>query len=189
MKHCQHFSVKHLGLLAAFCTFALLAAAQTKTNPAAPGASKEQVALDRARANQAKIEKKVAYADSLISSGTTIIDECDGQISEIEAKRKQLDKEHATKLKELTKQSNSKDKEEALAAKAELKKLDLQYKADVKASDTEHKALVKKSTTASASVQKGKTTKKDSGQALKAAQKATAAAEKALNGPEPKKKK
>jgi len=161
--------------------------AQQPSNPATPKPSKEQVALNRAEANQAKIERKIAVADSLMTVGNATVEENQALYDQNQADRKTLDKEYAAKSKELNKALKSKDAQEVAAAKAELKQTDLDYKNAAKKSDTEMKALLKKIDTGLANVNKGKTIKKESSKALKDAQKATAAAEKAVNGPEPKK--
>lgn len=161
--------------------------AQQQANPATPKPSKEQVALQRAETNQAKIEKKIANADSLITVGNATVEENQALYDQNQADRKVLDKEHATKTKALNKALNSKDAQEAAAAKAELKQVETDYKAAAKKSDTEMRTLLKKIDGGLANVNKGKTIKKESSKALKDAQKATAAAQKAVDGPEPKK--
>lgn len=156
-----------LGIMACFIHF--IAFSQTPDKKAAE-IKKQEAALKMAKANHAKAEKAVNIADSLVSTGTTMISESKAELKTLAAEKKQLDKEYATKKKPLTKQVGSKDKDEATQAKNDMKALDTQYKADIKANDTKMKAATKKMTTGEANVAKGKGAKKTADASLKTAQ-------------------
>lgn len=162
--------------------------AQNTAKPAAKPSAKE-LALQKAEANQARIEKKIANADSLIAVHGKDFKEAQEAIENNNDQRKVLDKEYAQKRKVLEKKSVSKDKSVAAEAKAEMKALDVEYKTSVKQSDTELKQNMKKSDTANKILTKAELDKKNGTKELKEAKKVVATAQKAMNVPEPKGKK
>lgn len=138
---------------------------------------KLEAGVTAANVNVTKNEKLLAIADSLVSTGTTMVAEAKTEAKELSAERKKLDKEYSTNKKPLEKQLGSKDKAEATQAKADIKALDTQYKADVKAMDLKVKDNVKKSTTGTANLTKGKAGKKTAEGGLKTAMEAKDAAQ------------
>jgi len=133
--------------------------------------------LTTAKAKVALNEGQLAKSDSLITLGTKMIAESKTENKAIEADRKKLDKDNATKQKSLVKLSTSKDKDEATKAKADLKALDLQYKTDTKALSTRQKDATKKMSTGNSNLTKGKAGKKNAQDALKISRKALEAAQ------------
>jgi chromosome segregation ATPase len=138
---------------------------------------KLETALNTAKANHAKAERKFEVADSLIADGTTKISEAKAQLKANANARKGLDKAHAAQLKGLQKRAGGKDKSDAAEAKAEIKALEAQYKLDVKESDTELKAATKKLTTGEANLSKGKDGKKAAEASIKTAEASLEAAQ------------
>jgi hypothetical protein len=142
---------------------------QAQVDKNAAALKKLETGITVAKGNVAKNEKIITTADSLITAGTTMINESKTETKSITADRKILDKEYATGRKSLEKLSVSKDKAEATKAKADLKALDIKYKADTKNLDNRLKLATKNSTTGTANLSKGKTSKKTAQDALKTA--------------------
>ena len=128
---------------------------------------KLETSVAAAKAKVALNEKQLAIADSLITSGTQLIAESKTETKAIEADRKKLDKDNATKQKSLSKLTTSKDKDEASKARVDLKALDVQYKSDSKALSIRSKDATKMMSTGNANMTKGKATKKNAQDALK----------------------
>lgn len=173
--------MKKLQFLAVLGLFGFLSNAyvfsQAAPDKKAAELKKLEAGITAANVNVTKNEKLLAIADSLVSTGTSMVAEAKIEAKELAAERKKLDKEYATNKKPLEKQLGSKDKVEATQAKADIKALDTQYKADVKAMDLRVKENVKKSTTGAANVTKGKTGKKTAEDGLKTAMAAVDAAQ------------
>ncbi|HEX3006751.1 MAG TPA: hypothetical protein VHO90_03950 [Bacteroidales bacterium] len=163
-------------LLLSFIVYSTTAAF-SQTDKKAAEIKKLETALNTAKANLAKAEKQLAIADSLESTGQSMVTDGKSEGKSLNSERKKLDKDYAANRKPLDKQMKSKDKDEVTQAKTELKNLDTQYKADVKANDTKAKALTKKITTGEANMNKGKASKKTAEAAVKTAQAAVDAAQ------------
>jgi hypothetical protein len=142
---------------------------------------KLETSLTAAKVKVALNERQLAVSDSLITLGTQLIAEAKTETKTVEADRKKLDKDNASKQKPLLKLSTSKDKEEAIKARADLKALDLQYKSDSKAISIRLKDATKKMSTGTASLNKGKAGKKSAQDALKISRKALDAAQDKYN--------
>lgn len=154
-----------LVMLSIFLLVPVLTRAQTdkKTDEL----KKLETSVAAAKAKVALNEKQLAIADSLITSGTKLIGDSKTETKAIDADRKKLDKDNATKQKTLLKLSNSKDKEESTKARADLKALDIQYKSDSKALSTRLKDATKMMSVGNGNLTKGKATKKNAQDALK----------------------
>jgi len=150
---------------------------QAQTDKKAAELKKLETGVATAKAKVALNERQLTISDSLITLGTQLIAESKTETKAIEAERKKLDKDNATKHKSLTKLSTSKDKEESNQARADLKALDIQYKSDSKALSTRLKDATKKLTTGNANLTKGKATKKSAHDALKISRNALDAAQ------------
>jgi hypothetical protein len=124
-----------------------------------------------AKAKVALNEQQLAKSDSLITLGTQMTTEAKTENKAIEADRKKLDKDNATKQKSLTKLSTSKDKDESSKARADLKALNLQYSSDSKALSNRLKDATKKMSTGNANLTRGKAGKKNAQDALKVSRK------------------
>ncbi|MFT3737536.1 MAG: hypothetical protein QM786_02140 [Breznakibacter sp.] len=153
--------------------------------PAAKPSSKE-LALTRAEIKQAKIERKIETADSLISANIPILEEIDRVIISNNDERKVLDKQYSQKRKALEKKVASKDKKNAADAKVEIKTLDTEYKTAAKASDADLRLQLKKLDKTNKALVKADMGRKSSLKMLKEAQKSVRAAQKALSVPEKK---
>ena len=167
-------------LMALFIGNAVVAFAQAPDKKAAE-IKRYETALNAAKAKLATAEKQQAIADSLVSTGETMITDSKSETKALNAELKSLDKQYATNRKPLEKQLKSKDKEELAQAKADIKALDTQYKADFKATDTKIKANAKKMTTGEANIAKGKASKKTAEAAVKTAQASVDAAQEKYN--------
>jgi hypothetical protein len=167
--------LSNLGLFMLFLT--IPGAVMAQVDKKAAELKRLETGIITARNNVAKNEKQLAISDSLISIGTTQMNESKAEIKIVAADRKKLDKDYATGKKSLAKLASSKDKAEVTKAKADFKTLDTKYKADVKASDLKFKDATKKSTTGSANLNKGKTGKKTAEEGLKTSQAALDAAQ------------
>lgn len=131
-----------------------------------------ETGVNNAKAKVAMNERKIAVADSLITSGNQLLAESKAETKVIDADSKKLEKDYAAKQKPLLKLSTSKDKAEAMKAKADLKALDMQYKADQKAIEARVKDATKKQTTGTANIAKGKNAKGTAQDALKTSKEA-----------------
>jgi septal ring factor EnvC (AmiA/AmiB activator) len=140
---------------------------RAQTDKKADELKKLETSVATAKAKVALNEKQLNVADSLITSGTQLIAESKTETKAIEADRKKLDKDNATKQKSLSKLTTSKDKEEATKARADLKALNLQFKSDSKALSVRLKDATKMMSTGNANLTKGKATKKNAKDALK----------------------
>lgn len=140
---------------------------RAQTDKKADELKKLETSVATAKAKVALNERQLNVADSLITSGTQLIAESKTETKAIEADRKKLDKDNATKQKSLSKLTTSKDKEEAGKARADLKALDMQYKSDLKALSVRLKDATKMMSTGNANLTKGKATKKNAQDALK----------------------
>jgi flagellar biosynthesis protein FliP len=150
--------------------FVMLPAFTSAQTDKAAVLKKLEVGVTNAKNNVARNERKLAIADSLIESGTTLINDAKAEIKAIDSERKALDKAYATNKKPLNKLINSKDKDEANQAKNDLKALDTKHTADSKSLDNRLKIANKKATTGNANISKGKTAKKTAEDALETAQ-------------------
>lgn len=150
---------------------------QVQTDKKAAELKKLETGVASANARVVMNERKLAIADSLITTGNKQIAESKTETKEIEAERKKLDKDHTTRQKSLTKLSNSKDKGESTSARADLKALEIQYKSDSKALDIRAKDATKKLTTGNSNLAKGKAGKKSAQDALKTSRAALIAAQ------------
>lgn len=133
---------------------------------------KLETSLNAAKAKVALNEQQLAKSDSLISLGTQMVAESKTETKAIEADRKKLDKDYATKQKSLTKLTTSKDKDEAGKARTDLKTLTVQYNSDIKALTNRQKDATKKLSTGNANLTRGKAGKKNAQDALKISRKA-----------------
>ena len=140
---------------------------QAQTDKKADVLKKLETSVATAKAKVALNERQLNVADSLITSGTQLIAESKTETKAIEADRKKLDKDNATKQKSLSKLTTSKDKDEASKARVDLKALDVQYKSDSKALSIRSKDATKMMSTGNANMTKGKATKKNAQDALK----------------------
>ncbi len=140
---------------------------RAQTDKKAAELKKLETSIATAKAKVALNERQLTISDSLITAGTQLIAESKTETKAIEAERKKLDKDNATKQKPLTKLSTSKDKGESTKAKADLKALDAQYKLDSKALGTRLRDATKKMTIGNSNLTKGKATKKSAKDALK----------------------
>jgi hypothetical protein len=129
-----------------------------------------ETGIATAKAKVAQNERKLAIADSIITTGTQMLAESKTEIKAVDTESKKLDKDFAVQQKPLTKLSASKDKGESVKAKADLKALDVQYRSDAKAFDTRLRAAEKKQTMGNANLTRGKTAKKSAQDALKLSQ-------------------
>ena len=150
---------------------------QAQTDKKAVELKKLETNLAAAKARVALNEKQLTVADSLITTGTQQISESKTETKAIEADRKNLDKDYATKQKSLAKLSNSKDKDESTQARSDLKALDVQYRSDSKALGIRSKDATKKMMTGNANLTRGKANKKSAHDALKISQNALDAAQ------------
>ena len=155
------------GLLLSFLAAPMYSQTPTPADKKAAELKKLETSLNVAKAKVALNEKQVNTADSLIETGTRLVDESKTELKNLDAEKKKLDKEYASSKKPLEKSVTSKDKEEAASAKTDLKNLDTKYKVDAKALDTKIKEATKKSTTGTADINKGKMSKKTASDALK----------------------
>ena len=140
---------------------------QAQTDKKADELKKLETNVATAKAKVALNERQLNVADSLITSGTQLIAESKTETKAIEADRKKLDKDNATKQKSLSKLTTSKDKDEASKARVDLKALDVQYRSDSKALSIRLKDATKMMSTGNANLTKGKATKKNAQDALK----------------------
>jgi chromosome segregation ATPase len=140
---------------------------RAQTDKKADELKKLETSVATAKAKVALNEKQLNVADSLITAGTQLIAESKTETKAIEADRKKLDKDNATKQKSLSKLTTSKDKEEAGKARADLKAQDMQYRSDSKALSIRLKDATKMMSTGNANLTKGKATKKNAQDALK----------------------
>ncbi|MBN2743118.1 MAG: hypothetical protein JXR39_04400 [Marinilabiliaceae bacterium] len=154
-----------------------------------PTASKHEMAIKKAEDKVAKIEKKMAIADSLITAGNVVKGDLKGEEDGQTGRLKEVQSEYASESKRLEKLMKSKDQTEVKQASLEKKALDAKYKADMKELDAVNKDAAKKAGKAEANIKKGKDLKKVAEKELKVARKELAAAQKAANAPEGKKKK
>lgn len=170
--------IKNFQILA-MLSISLLAPVVTRaqTDKKADELKKLETNVATAKAKVALNERQLNVADSLITSGTQLIAESKTENKAIEADRKKLDKDNATKQKSLSKLTTSKDKEEATKARADLKALDLQYKSDLKALSVRLKDATKMMSTGNANLTRGKATKKNAQDALKISRAALATAQ------------
>jgi chromosome segregation ATPase len=150
---------------------------QAQTDKKATELKNLETGIATAKAKVAMNERKLAIADSVITTGTQMIAESKTEIKAVDAESKKLDKDLAANKKPLTKLSTSKDKGESIKAKADLKALDVQYRSDAKALDTRLRAAEKKQTTGNANLTKGKAAKKSAQDALKISRAALNAAQ------------
>jgi hypothetical protein len=164
---------------ALFLSLTIIVAAQT--DPKAVALKNLETAVANAKAKVAVNERKLAIADSLVSTGTQMVGEAKTSAKAIDADSKKLDKDYSTRQKPLVKLASSKDRAEAAKARVDLKVIDTQYKADTKAIETRIKDATKKQTTGDANIVRGKTNKKNAQDALKASQAALKAAEERYN--------
>jgi len=140
---------------------------QAQTDKKADELKKLETNVATAKAKVALNERQLNVADSLITSGNQLIAESKTETKAIEADRKKLDKDNATKQKSLSKLTTSKDKDEASKARVDLKALDVQYRSDSKALSIRLKDATKMMSTGNANLTKGKATKKNAQDALK----------------------
>jgi hypothetical protein len=154
---------------------------QAQTDNKAATTKKLEAAVTAAKNNLAKNEKMLALSDSLIETGTKLVNDAKVENKAIATDRKKTDKDYALAKKTLDKQVGSKDKEEAAKAKTDLKALDTKYRADVKNLDNRLKVATKNTTTGTTNVNKGKTSKKTAEDGIKSAKTALATAEAKLN--------
>ena len=162
--------------------------AQAKVDKKEAEIKKLETTMKTAQANLAKAQKAAHISDSLIETGTQMINEGKSESKQIDADRKKRDKEYATEKKPLEKKMGSKDKDEQTEAKNEIKQVDTKYKADVKEMDNKKKAAEKKIQTGTANLAKGKGSKKMNEAAVEKAQTTvddTQAKLDAANGVEP----
>jgi hypothetical protein len=150
---------------------------QAQTDKKAAELKKLEPGLSTAKAKVALNERQLTVSDSLITLGTQQISESKTETRTIEADRKKLDKDNATRQKSLTKLSASKDKDESSKARADLKALDVQYKSDSKALSNRLKDATKKLSKGNAYLTKGKANKKNAQDALKVSRNALKAAQ------------
>jgi hypothetical protein len=129
-----------------------------------------ETGIATAKAKVVQNERKLAIADSIITTGTQMVAESKTEIKAVDTESKKLEKDNAAKQKPLIKLSTSKDKGESVKAKADLKALDVQYRSDAKAFDTRLRAAEKKQTMGNANLTRGKTAKKSAQDALKFSQ-------------------
>ena len=176
----MHYTVILIGVMLIAGTISTNAQAKPDKNAAALKSA--QAGLDKANAQQAKIERQMAIADSLVETGTTMVNEAKSEIKQLASDKKNLDKEYASAKKPLDKRINStKDKADATAARGELKELDVKYRADTKENTTKTTAANKKLATGNANINKGKASKKSGETALKTAKTNVKIAEDKLN--------
>jgi colicin import membrane protein len=168
MRFIKFFSLT--GLLAVSLSYQIFAQSQTPADKKAAELKKLETAVNNAQAKVTLNERKLAIADSLITTGNQLIADSKAENKSIQADQKSLDKQYAADEKPLIKQANGKDKDAAKKANEDLKALDLKYKADNKALDTRDKEATKKATTGEADITKGKTAKKAAEEALKTSQ-------------------
>jgi septal ring factor EnvC (AmiA/AmiB activator) len=160
--------LKSFQILVMFSIFFLApVVTQAQTDKKADELKKLETNVATAKAKVALNERQLNVADSLITSGTQLIAESKTETKAIEADRKKLDKDNATKQKSLSKLTTSKDKDEASKARVDLKALDVQYRSDSKALSIRLKDATKMMSTGNANLTKGKATKKNAQDALK----------------------
>jgi len=153
------------------------ALSQAQTDKKADQLKNLETGIAAAKAKVSMSERKLAIADSVITTGTQMIAESKSEIKAVDADNKKLEKDLAANKKPLTKLSTSKDKGESIKAKADLKALDVQYRSDAKTLDTRLRAAEKKQTTGNANLTRGKVAKKSAQDALKISQDALKAAQ------------
>jgi septal ring factor EnvC (AmiA/AmiB activator) len=172
----RHFKLnfKYMRVLKSFQILVMLSifflapvVTQAQTDKKADELKKLEINVATAKAKVALNERQLNVADSLITSGTQLIAESKTETKAIEADRKKLDKDNATKQKSLSKLTTSKDKDEASKARVDLKALDVQYKSDSKALSIRSKDATKMMSTGNANLTKGNATKKNAQDALK----------------------
>jgi septal ring factor EnvC (AmiA/AmiB activator) len=172
----RHFKLnfKYMRVLKSFQILVMLSifflapvVTQAQTDKKADELKKLETSVATAKAKVALNERQLNVADSLITSGTQLIAESKTETKAIEADRKKLDKDNATKQKSLSKLTTSKDKDEASKARVDLKALDVQYRSDSKALSIRLKDATKMMSTGNANLTKGKATKKNAQDALK----------------------
>ena len=172
----RHFKLnfKYMRVLKSFQILVMLSifflapvVTQAQTDKKADELKKLETSVATAKAKVALNERQLNVADSLITSGNQLIAESKTETKAIEADRKKLDKDNATKQKSLSKLTTSKDKDEASKARVDLKALDVQYKSDSKALSIRSKDATKMMSTGNANMTKGKATKKNAQDALK----------------------
>lgn len=168
MKTIMNFRI--LIMLSFFLLIPVLTRAQTDKK--ADQLKNMETGLAAAKAKVAVNERKLAIADSIITTGTQMLAESKTEIKAVDAESKKLEKDLAANKKPLTKLSTSKDKGESTKAKADLKALDMQYRSDAKVLDTRLRAAEKKQTMGNAAITRGKAAKKTAQDALKASQEA-----------------
>jgi septal ring factor EnvC (AmiA/AmiB activator) len=160
--------LKSFQILVMFSIFFLApVVTQAQTDKKADELKKLETNVATAKAKVALNERQLNVADSLITSGNQLIAESKTETKAIEADRKKLDKDNATKQKSLSKLTTSKDKDEASKARVDLKALDVQYRSDSKALSIRLKDATKMMSTGNANLTKGKATKKNAQDALK----------------------
>jgi septal ring factor EnvC (AmiA/AmiB activator) len=172
----RHFKLnfKYMRVLKSFQILVMLSifilapvVTQAQTDKKADELKKLETSVATAKAKVALNERQLNVADSLITSGTQLIGESKTEAKAIEADRKKLDKDNATKQKSLSKLTTSKDKDEASKARVDLKALDVQYKSDSKALSIRSKDATKMMSIGNANLTRGKATKKNAQDALK----------------------
>lgn len=155
--------------------------AQTAEEKKALKIAQTEAALQKAKENLVKAERKVTIADSLIDVGMQAQIEGKDELREQERELKMLEREYKANSKALNKQLKTDDEVEFMKAQKELKELDSKYKADLKANDIKAKFALKKETKGVANYQKGKTQKKPAEEGLFKAQSALEVAQAKYN--------
>jgi hypothetical protein len=182
----RHFKLnfKYMRVLKSFQILVMLSifllatvVTQAQTDKKTDELKKLETSVATAKAKVALNERQLNIADSLITSGTQLIAESKTETKAIEADRKKLDKDNATKQKALSKLTTSKDKDEASKARVDLKALDVQYKSDSKALSIRSKDATKMMSIGNANLTRGKATKKNAQDALKVSRASLASAQ------------
>lgn len=155
--------------------------AQTAEEKKALKIAQAEVALQKAKENLVKAERKVTIADSLIDAGMQAQIEGKDELREQERELKMLEREFKANSKALNKRLKTDDEVEFMTAQKELKEVEAKYKADLKANDVKAKFALKKETKGAANYQKGKTQKKPAEEGLLKAQSALEVAQAKYN--------
>ena len=168
-------------LLFVFTLISAHAFAQSAEEKQALKVAQAEAAVQKAKDNLIKAERKVTIADSLTDIGIQNQIEGKDELKQYENELKRYEKEYNSNSKALNKRMNTKDEVEFLVAQKEMKELDAQYKAFLKQNDIKAKSALKKEAKGAADQEKGKGQKKPAEEGLVKAQSSLEVAQAKLN--------
>lgn len=168
-------------LVSTFLVIGTHANSQTAEEKKALKIAQTEAALQKAKDNLVKAERKVTIADSLVDVGMQAQIDGKDELKDQERELKMLEREFKANTKALNKRLKTDDEVEFMTAQKELKEVEAKYKADLKANDSKAKSALKKETKGGANYEKGKSQKKPAEEGLIKAQNALEVAQAKYN--------